>query len=282
MRNVLITGTPRSGTTLVCSLLNKLPDTIALHEPMDVWQFPKCANHAEAAELVAQFIEQSRASLISSGVAISTHVGGEITDNIASAKADRTGSRTRSTERGPVKFAKSLSPDFTLAIKHPVAFTAMLPTLSARFECIAIIRNPLATLASWNSLRWINVRNGHAPIGEQLDGELKTALSRMPDVYDRQLHILQWFYGRFRGCLPAASVFRYEDIVATRGHALSEFFPAATELDKGLGSQNLSEHYDRQLMRELGERLLAQEGDIWAFYAKSDVERLLRESAGAT
>lgn len=31
MRNVLITGTPRSGTTLLCSL-NKIPDTVALHE----------------------------------------------------------------------------------------------------------------------------------------------------------------------------------------------------------------------------------------------------------
>lgn len=31
MRNVLITGTPRSGTTPLCSL-NKIPDTVALHE----------------------------------------------------------------------------------------------------------------------------------------------------------------------------------------------------------------------------------------------------------
>jgi len=35
-RNVLITGTPRSGTTLICSLVNKLPDTVAVHEPTNV------------------------------------------------------------------------------------------------------------------------------------------------------------------------------------------------------------------------------------------------------
>jgi hypothetical protein len=32
--NVVLTGLPRSGTTLVCRLLNKLPDTVALHEPL--------------------------------------------------------------------------------------------------------------------------------------------------------------------------------------------------------------------------------------------------------
>lgn len=31
-RNVVLTGLPRSGTTLVCYLLNKLPDTVALSE----------------------------------------------------------------------------------------------------------------------------------------------------------------------------------------------------------------------------------------------------------
>src|ERR1700679_3353065 len=29
----LLTGLPRSGTTLVCALLNRLPDTVALSEP---------------------------------------------------------------------------------------------------------------------------------------------------------------------------------------------------------------------------------------------------------
>ena len=43
------------------------------------------------------------------------------------------------------------SPDFTLVIKHPVAFTALLPILIERFEVFAIVRNPLAVLASWES-----------------------------------------------------------------------------------------------------------------------------------
>ncbi len=32
--NIILTGIPRSGTTLICYLLNKIPNTVALHEPM--------------------------------------------------------------------------------------------------------------------------------------------------------------------------------------------------------------------------------------------------------
>ena len=63
MRNVLITGTPRSGTTLLCSLLNKVPDTVALHEPMNVWDFPKCKDAQAIADVIESFCTETRASL---------------------------------------------------------------------------------------------------------------------------------------------------------------------------------------------------------------------------
>jgi len=33
--DIILTGIARSGTTLTCALLNKLPQTVALHEPMN-------------------------------------------------------------------------------------------------------------------------------------------------------------------------------------------------------------------------------------------------------
>ena len=70
MRNVLITGTPRSGTTLLCSLLNKLPDTVALHEPMNVWEFPNCRDAAAIADVIEGFCNETRKSLLEHGVAV--------------------------------------------------------------------------------------------------------------------------------------------------------------------------------------------------------------------
>lgn len=279
MRNVLITGTPRSGTTLLCSLLNKLPDTVALHEPMNVWDFPNCADANAVADVIENFCAETRRSLHEHGYAMSKHVAGQIPDNVAADQVNRSGTRLRHTEHGPVFVDKPLSPDFVLAIKHPVAFTALLQTLSQRFDCFAIIRNPLATLASWNSLEWLNVKSGHAPIGEKLDDQLQRDLAAEPDAIDRQLHILEWFYQRFRKFLPDRAMVKYEDLVASRGRELAKFVPAAASMDENLSSKNVNKFYDRTLMLELGKRLLERKGVIWDYYSKSDVESLMGEAS---
>ncbi len=273
-RNVLITGIPRSGTTLVCSILNKVSDVVALHEPMDVWDFAKCRDGSEMARVIEKFCGEARRSLREEGFAISKHVGGEIRDNSA---ADQAGGRVRQTEHGKIFIDKPLSENFTLAIKHPLAFTALLASLSPHFECFAIIRNPLATLASWNSLDWLKVKKGHAPIAEKLDVDLAGNLAKEPDAIERQIQIVEWSYLRYRQLLRADAVLKYEDLIATRARALAKFFPAASNLDEDLVSKNLNKHYDRALMTDLGQRLLKREGPLWNFYSKGDVENLLSE-----
>jgi hypothetical protein len=274
MRNVLITGTPRSGTTLVCSLLNKLPDIVALHEPMNVFEFVGRSSD-EVAQIVERFCAESRKSLLEDGFAISKHVGGKVGDN--SAKADRTGKRTRQTEHGRIEIDKSLSKDFTLAIKHPAAFTALLEPLSKRFECCAIVRNPLATLASWNSLDWFRLKDGKLPVGEKLDVDLAGALATKSDAVERQIHILEWFYDRFRRFLKTSAVIKYEDLIGSRGRALAQIFSASEQLDEDLSSKNVSTFYDRELMIDIGRRLLKRDGAAWNFYSKDEVEAVLSE-----
>ena len=276
-RNVLITGIPRSGTTLVCSLLNKLPDIVALHEPMDVWNFSKCGNAAELADTIENFCAEARRSLRQDGFAISKHVGGEIRDNAAGDKVDSTGTRSRRTEHGKIHIDKPLSENFVLAIKHPLAFTALLEPLSKHFECFAVVRNPLATLASWNSLDWLKVKKGHAPIAEKLDLDLARKLANESDAIERQIRILEWSYDRFRRFLREEAVIKYEDLIATRARELSRVFPAAAELDEDLLSKNLNKYYDRALMTDLGQRLLGRDGPLWNFYSKGDVKNLLSE-----
>lgn len=280
-RNVLITGIPRSGTTLVCSLLNKLPDVVALHEPMDVWDFAKCRDAGAIAMAIGNFSADARRSLREKGFAISKHVGGEIRDNAAGDQIGDTGSRPRRTEHGKIFIDKSLGENFILAIKHPLAFTALLEPLSQHFECFAVIRNPLATLASWNSLDWLKVKKGHAPIAEKLDADLADKLAKESDPIERQIQILEWSYDRYRRFLPEQAIVKYEDLIATRARALVRFFPAAADLDEDLVSKNLNKYYDRRLMTDLGQRLLRRNGPVWNFYSKRDVESLLTEVMGS-
>jgi len=277
MRNVLITGTPRSGTTLVCSLLNKLPDIVALHEPMNVFEFVGRSSD-EIVAMVERFVAESRKSLHEEGFAVSKHVSGKVRDN--SAAVDRAGKRTRQTEHGRIEIDKPLSKDFTLAIKHPAAFTALIETLSKRFESVAIVRNPLATIASWNSLDWFPLKDGHLPVGEKLDVDLARDLAKIADVMDRQIHTLEWFYDRFR-LLKESAVIKYEALIESRGRELAKCFPAATQLDENLASKNVNQFYDRALMIDVGQRLLKRDGPIWNFYSKRDVEDLLSEVSQA-
>src|ERR1700716_780909 len=116
MRNVLITGLPRSGTTLLCSLLNKLPDTVALHEPMNVWDFPKCPDASAVADVIENFCVETRTSLHEHGFAMSKHVHGKIPDNVAADQVNRAGTRLRHTEHGPVVGDKALSQNFNFAV----------------------------------------------------------------------------------------------------------------------------------------------------------------------
>ena len=277
MRNVLITGPPRSGTTLVCSLLNKLPDVVALHEPINVWDFAECRDGDAVVALIQKFCAESRASLLKDGSAISKHIGGEIRDNAAGDQVDRAGTRARKTEHGRITFDKPLSQDFTLAIKHPAAFTALLETLSKNFECVAIVRNPLATLSSWNSLEWLPLKDGHSPIGEKLDVDLGRVLAKETDPIERQIRILEWFYDRVRRFLPDNAVIKYEELIASRARELAKYFPAAAEFEEDLSSRNVSKFYDRALMMDIGQRLLKRDGPLWHFYTKRAVESLLNE-----
>ena len=47
-RNIVLTGLGRSGTTLTCHLLNKLPDTVALAEPIAPGKFEDLMPDIEA------------------------------------------------------------------------------------------------------------------------------------------------------------------------------------------------------------------------------------------
>jgi hypothetical protein len=269
--NILITGTPRSGTTMTCHLLNKLPETVALHEPMQTGQLKGQDGPAAAVE---RFCGEQRHSILEHGVAISKHAGGAVPANPVGTSRSDSGLRKRVVSKGEITIDKELSPDFALVVKHCGSFTATLDRLVPRFPVYAIVRNPLSMLASWATVEFA-VQRGRVPVAEGLDRELKAQLASIEDVLDRQIHILTWFHERIRRYLPDEAIIRYESIVETGGKALAVVRPGAVSLAEPLQSQNTSDLYDRERMLRIGERLLKSEGAHWQSYSKESVERLL-------
>ncbi len=273
--NVLLTGVPRSGTTLTCHLLNKLPDTVALHEPMAVRKLAKLEDYEEICRSIKRFCDEQRESIHERKRAISKNVGGAVPDNPVGADRSDAGLRQRLVSKGEMVMDKDLSQDFMLVIKHPAAFTAVLEGLVKRFPVYAVVRNPLATLASWSSVDF-GVQRGHARNAERLDPDLKVRLATIDDVLDRQIYLLDWFHGKFRRYLPDQHIIRYESVIESGGRALSVVRPEAKDLDEPMESRNKNELYDYESMLRIGERLLESEGAYWESYTKESVELLLK------
>ncbi|MFM7184984.1 MAG: hypothetical protein ACKO4Z_09465 [Planctomycetota bacterium] len=271
--DIILTGIARSGTTLTCFLLNKLPQAVALHEPMDPSQLVGLSQPDEYLARIAEFFAVQRATLLAAGTAVSKACGGRVPENPFAAVAGDQGLRASMVTNEEVQFGKPLLPGFRLAVKHPNLFTATLATLQPRYPCFAVVRNPLAVLLSWQTIQ-APVRDGHLPFGEAFDHQLKAALAEEPDRVRRQLMLLRWYFSRYRSHLPADHVIRYEEIVASGGRALAVIDPDAAALAEPLESRNRSALYDAGLVTRLSEQLLAEEDIFAGFYAAESIAAL--------
>lgn len=277
-RDIALTGVPRSGTTLCCSLLGQAADTVALFEPMDVAALPPARMSALAQ--VQDFFAHTRGSLLAEGIAWSRQVDGEVPDNPFASEIGADGRRRHRAEPGLIRPGKVLSERFTLVVKHNAAFTGLLPELAGVFDTWAVVRNPLAVLASWHSVD-LPVTRGRLPAGELFDPALAAELDAEDDVVSRQLRILDWLFSRYLAHLPAGRVLPYESVVASAGRVLSEAIGVDVP-PSALQERNASRLYDPRLCERLASRLLADHGAWRGCYDDGDVERLLdrmREAA---
>jgi ribosome-associated protein YbcJ (S4-like RNA binding protein) len=276
MRNpndIIITGIPRSGTTLTCHLLNKLPGVVALHEPMHPPKFFG-APFDEIITEIKRFFDAQRDSILNNGTAISKSVSGAVPDNPVGKVDERTGKREVKINGRTILVTKPLGQDFKLAIKHPSMFTALIKPVDDNFPCFAIIRNPLSVLLSWNSVPY-SQSNGHAPAAEAFDSNLSDSLKKEKNVYARQLILLDWFFSKYKSTLTYQQILRYEDIVATGGKALAVIAESANQLNEPLTSKNTNKLYNLENRYHFLDMLLNCNGSYFDFYDKKDIIRLL-------
>ena len=268
---VLLTGLPRSGTTLMCYLLNKLPNSVALAEPLEI---PKFRGRSDRAVIrsINRFATAQRRQILRKGFAISESAGGEFVPNFLGDETED-GVRTHAIDGKKLRVTNVDSSDFSLFIKHPVFFSAGLPFLSEAFECYASIRNPLSVLLSWRDCPF-PISQGRAPAAEQVSTELREKLDAEGEVLNRQMILLDFFFERYHRFLPGRVV-RYEDVVSSGGRALALINEQADKLHQSLLSRNSRVVGSDPEARIVAERLLASDNACWNHYTHSDVERLL-------
>ncbi|MFZ1568885.1 MAG: hypothetical protein WAT29_08715 [Thiolinea sp.] len=274
-QQVILTGLPRSGTTLTCHLLNKLSDCVALHEPLvplDLIAYKR----GDLISVIADYFTTQRLQILQTGTAVSKSFGGQVPDNPMAGVDPNTGKRIRVLDGRLVQINKKLSNDFYLAIKQPAFFTAILKDLvvSGLFNCFAVVRNPLSVLLSWNSVE-MPVSRGRVPAAEAFDPELKQQLDHISDIYDRQLFLLDWFFQQYINYLPSEHILFYEETIKSNGKSLGNISPLAYHLSERLSSKNNNHLYSGTLKKILLEKILnKKDGAFWEFYSEEQLVSL--------
>lgn len=244
-------------------------------EPMSPGDFEPMKGRTAGIALIEQFAQATRERALVDGKASSRQKDGCVPENPVSYEVSSSGLRQPETVLGTIAVGNNIqNPDFTLVIKHNALFTALLPELQDTFPVYGIVRNPLAVLASWNSVA-LPVNEGRVPAGEMYSPELADLLADTPGRIERQLHILEWFCQRFANELLPNRILRYEDFVADPaiiGQTLSLDTPYKGSVQTR-ASRN--DAYDLVLMEQLYRRLMRFGDAIWEFYSHDQITQLM-------
>ena len=275
-RTWLLSGIPRSGTSLSCRLAGDLPDTVALSEPLNGKEHREPSRDPRGAcAYIGHFVEQARERILTERRGSTMLVGGRLDDQMVASGPAEASLRQPLAYWGEMAIDKPLSTGFTLVVKHNALFAALLPrlALSFSFSCLGLVRNPLSVLASWQTVN-LPVHRGRIPEGEALDRHLHRTLEREPDVLLRQIAVLDWFMNRFRNHLAPENVIRYEDLVDSGGRVLFRRLGHASVRPVALCNMNDNSVYDGATIDTLLDALLRSGGDWTHFYSPADCERV--------
>jgi hypothetical protein len=267
--DILLTGPARSGTTLTCACLNQLPDCLALAEPMT----PTAQGSIDdALQYVSQFLTSARTkALVEKRATTKMADGGFGTANWFDSPDP--GGKMRATHEfvGELPLSKPLSPEFKLIVKHPGFFTALAAPLQERYPLYAVVRDPLATLAAWQTVD-MPVNRGRWPSAEAFSPVLSARLLGLDDTLDRQIEILRWCHETYQH-LPRDRVLRYEDLVANPPLALQDFHSGVQTINVPIHVQDVATRYASVDLSHLARKLRPYASDFEWIYP--ELERTL-------
>lgn len=223
---LLVTGIPRSGTSLTTKLISEQPNTVCFSEP--TWlkeiRFDGQTRTQFSGALMTK-IQQIRAEIKKGNpVEITVKKGSnELPDNYF-IKENNQQVNTKSTQSVYIEHSEEL----LICVKSNTLFTVCLEDLLSLEACniMAVIRNPLYVLMSWRSLN-IPISHGKIKIGELYSKRLQEIVIE-PDLLKRQVLILGWFFQQYAE--SNLDLLSYESLVSNPEAALQSFLPNAIKL----------------------------------------------------
>lgn len=211
---LVLTGIPRSGTTLAACLVDHLEDTVCLNEPARYYEWAvSCANRMHFVRNVLEDLRATRQKLAKGGTVA------DVREEDGSAPTNYYDARNRRRILNCHQVGRPASGEkLLLAVKHNEPLTATLPELCASDDIaiVAIVRHPVPTILSWRS-RPIPLRAGRLSIGYRLWPEALEAEQAAHSVIEAQASIYALYCRRYWSLRDRITIVRYEDMINNPG-----------------------------------------------------------------
>ena len=216
--DVILTGIPRSGLTLAGAFIDSFDNAVCLNEQYNHTAVtPSLAGQPQELVkwVVGEFFQQRNNILQHFPIPdIRAQDGAHLHDSIFDPRNPAT---DHENERKVVLSTWSVREDFTLAIKHHALYAALLPLLVqlGHFKVIAVVRNPVDVILSWQKLKGHRLASGLLPDeiyslwpkAHEVAMATNDKLTRMVQLYDL---FCEQFY-LVRDCI---SIVKYENMVS--------------------------------------------------------------------
>lgn len=251
MKNLLITGVPRSGTSLLTKLLSNQEDVLCFSEPR--W-LRDIRNPDQSAEEFAT-------SLLNQINTIRENIkkGNPVTITVKKGSQDLPDNYFKKTNNGYINLKEDkeifveYSANLTIVTKSNTLFTSCLNELIklTNFDIYAMTRDPLYTLLSWRSLD-IPISRGELKIGE-IYSEKVRSIVKEPNILKRQVLILNWFLNQFEE--NKIKTFKYEDLIHDSSTILSTILKSSSNNKIKFCSKNSLTNYNTSDLNEISKYL---------------------------
>lgn len=218
-KDFVVTGLPRSGTSLLCSLLNQQASVAVVNEPQEIFRiflkgkgslFPRRPDVIK--KRFAKYYKQLRANLQEGKPVLNKAV-----------------KDTRVSDRRELWWAESsvLSPGFRLGTKNTLVYSCNLPILlDMGYRVFVSVRHPFDTIASWrrsseNHLRHLQSasipafkRIEKSILGEDKEREYLRLDSMRKGSLERHCALWNFLASLYIDAGQQISIVRYEQLVA--------------------------------------------------------------------
>ncbi|RDW16413.1 hypothetical protein CWR48_17385 [Oceanobacillus arenosus] len=253
-KNLIVTGIPRSGTTLTTALIDGLSNSVCLSEP--AWQarlFKETSNVNELVQQIEKDFVKTRGRITNQELIDDRrHDDGLPLTNYIN--YDKNGKVSKSKHANQFILHVD-NKDFLLGMKHNAHYTSILPHLVENnfFSVLATIRHPIPTILSWQKVNF-PISKGRLPGAERFWPEIKKNSDSTDPLLVKQVKIYDLFCERYLSLADNITLLKYETILE-HPTVFEDLTNKRYEKEIDITDSNKNKHYQLELVEDIRDQL---------------------------